>query len=487
MKKENRTSLYLNNMVVYGIATAVANINSFIFVFYYSRIFNPNIYGLYDLSNNFISMFAPLGMVGMGTALFRLFFDYDNLEDKKKLIMNSIYIVFITTVLICAGLILLNQQISKLFYKDLRYSYFILLGTVLMLFQNMYMSMQVLFKIRNDRKQIVSVILLTTLLNFIFNIAFFVIMKKNIQFIIVINILIALINILYCAVNNKEYLSLREKIDKKICSELLRIGIPIIPTNLAYWILGGYDRWIINKELGSSYVGLYAMGAKLASSTLILQNIFSAGWSYFAFNIMKDKDADEVYGKLFNINVLVGFSIGVFFICFSDYIFKILFSIQYFSAYKVFPIIAMGPILTILGWIGGIGITIKKNTEYTTIALVLAAVINMLLNNLLVYRYNIIGASVATFIANTFTCIFLIFFGVKMFPVKIKYTQFIIVYMSFIFIYFIKVVIGLNLILSVLVCLVCITIYMILYKEEVIFTFNKSRILLNGLKGKVKL
>lgn len=97
------------------------------------------------------------------------------------------------------------------------------------------------------------------------------------------NIITALILMIFFWCLNKNYFMLG-KYDKKVAKELLKIGLPLLHTFLIYWVYNSMDKIMITNMLGTTELGIYSIGAKLASISLFIYTAFAGGWSYFAFS-----------------------------------------------------------------------------------------------------------------------------------------------------------------------------------------------------------
>lgn len=103
MQTKNRTKLFLENFLVYGIGGTISKIIPMVMLPIITRLFPSSEYvGLNDLSTTFISFAAAIALCGMYDAMFRLFFDKDDLAYQKQICSTALAYVVITTLLISA-------------------------------------------------------------------------------------------------------------------------------------------------------------------------------------------------------------------------------------------------------------------------------------------------------------------------------------------------------------------------------------------------
>ena len=70
--------------------------------------------------------------------------------------------------------------------------------------------------------------------------------------------------------------------------------MPLVPSMLALWLLNFGDRFFILKLADQSEVGVYSIGARIASAMVLLLAAFRAGWLAFAYSIEDDDRARRV-------------------------------------------------------------------------------------------------------------------------------------------------------------------------------------------------
>jgi len=444
-KKESRSELLAHNVLVFGLAMIISKLITFILSPIYTRYFTPTEYGLFDLSLTAVSVIAPLGMLGASDALFRYYFEEKNLSFRSALISNGLRFVSYFSLIISILILLFNDQIAKIYLGSSDHVIYINLIALIVFLNNIANITQAILRMENNRKMITKVTIIQAALTFIFSILFVVILELNMESILITQAITLTIVIYITGKYGWKYINLKKlKLNKNIMKQILEYGIPLTPVFLGYWILKASDRLIINHYHGASLVGIYAVGAKLSGIANLFQSIFAKGWQYFSFSTMDDDDAHIIYGKIFDIIFFIAILTINFLVFYSDFIFKIIFDERYYEAWVIVPLLTVGPFVMILKWISSIGFQIKKKTYYDTIIIFIASAINILLNFLLIGKYNIMGAAVATVISYAILLFCSYWLGNKLFEIDInKKNIFILSILSFIS-YYLKYYIVLN-------------------------------------------
>ena len=183
---------------------------------------------------------------------------------------------------------------------------------------------------------------------------------------------------------------------KKAC---LYYCVPTIFTTLSWWVNSSLDRYFVTELCGLGENGIYSMAYKIPSILTMFQNIFNQAWTLSAITEFNADDPDGFFGKTYELYsssmLLVTSGIMLFNILLSG----ILYANDFFEAWHYVPMLLMSSLFSALaGYLGGIFAAVKdmKVCAYTVI---ISAVINTILNVLLIPRWGIQGAAVATTVA----------------------------------------------------------------------------------------
>jgi len=478
---ESRTQLLTRNIFVFGLATIISRLITFILTPIYTRYFNPQEFGIYSLITMAISIICPLCMIGTSDALFRLYFDNSDLSYRRKLISTGLKLVIYITGSVLIIFFIFRKPITVRYLGNIKYLDYVILGIVVVFLRNITAITNSIIRMENNRKKIVQITLIQSIVTLLFNLLFIVVMHKDMRFILITNVINLIILFFITYEYGKKYLNFSDfRINKNISKEIVKFGLPLTPVFIGYWILSAGDKLILNYIYDTSAVGLYAVGMKLASIMTLFQSIFAQGWHFFSFFTMRDNDASKIYGKIFDLVVFAGVSIVTILLFYGDFIFKILFAKIYYEAWIVSPILCMGPVIMVLWWIAGIGISIRKKTYLSTIGIFLAAMTNIILNFLFIPKYYLMGAAIATLISYIVMLIFAIFFIRPLFNVNFNEKRIIITSSILFSSYIIKYKFLENkLLLSTVFLLIYIAIYCIFNIDLIKEVFVKLKIYYN--------
>ncbi len=469
----NRVKLLVDNFLVYGFANVLNKIIPFLMLPIITRMLtDPSDYAIYDLYSLIVSLGFPLVLLGVYDSMFREYFEKDDEKYKNNVAYTALRIVNISSLTVCIIFILLNGVFSKLFFKSSSYSIIIILCAIEISISTTSQMALAPMRIQNKRRIYVLSNILTSLLYYA--IAIILVYLNYTYFgLIYANIISSFIVLIIVWLYSRRFYA-NGKFDKKIAIELLKVGLPLMPTMLIIWVFNSMDRIMISNIIGTSSLGIYAIGAKVASISTVIYTAFATGWQHFAFTIMKDKDFNKVIGEIWEVAFYFISVIFVSVFLFKDLIFNILFKGAYVQGVKVFPYLFLAPLLQILYLILGVQYYVKKKTIYSPIIYSIGAVINLMLNFLLIPKYGIEGAAVATLIGFVTVLLLNLYTTVIKLKVIIFSKRIYILILSFMILLIYMLVSGVNFV-SILLGLGYIIISSLIYKNKVIKYFYNLR------------
>jgi O-antigen/teichoic acid export membrane protein len=210
--------------------------------------------------------------------------------------------------------------------------------------------------------------------------------------------------------------------DFNILKSTLKYCLPFIPMILSGWIVNMSDRIFIEQFYSTKEVGIYSLGYKIGEAVKFLSVSILMAYNPLFFKLANSLDQKMAKDKLYKINniiVLVVLYITFTVAFFSKDIIDTLFSSEYWESYKIIPIIALGLFFVQLISLQNLSFYQTKKTVTIMTLNVLAAIINIILNFLLISRYSYFGAAVSTVI--TQALFFLIIYSVSKKHYFIKY------------------------------------------------------------------
>lgn len=393
---KSKLKLFLENFIFYGGISMLQKALPFITLPIITKLLpKSSDYGISDMFNLIISFGSAVAILGMYDAIFREYFEKKEDENYKKMITSTgLGTVLISSLIISSIVFLFNEQISMYLFSEKIYKNLVILSAIGIYISSINTIVISPTRMKNQRKVFFITGILFPIIGFMIT---YLCIKIGYTYEALIYGTIAMnaISLITFYILNKKEFSLK-KFDKKIAKELLKIGIPLVPTFLIYWIFNSMDRVMINKMLGAEELGIYSVGAKVSSVSQLIYTAFAGGWSYFAFSTMKDKEQVKTNSKIFEYLGVVSFIVFIIAQPFISPVFDTFFKGSYIRGKEVFSFLFLSPLILMLFQTVGNQVIVVKKSYLSTLALLIGAVLNILLNYILIESYGIEGAAFST-------------------------------------------------------------------------------------------
>ncbi len=391
----NKLKLFIENFLIYGLGGIISKIIPLIMLPIITRIMpNTTYFGISDMSNTIISFGSALAVMGMYDAMYRMFFEREEEVYKKKVCSNALFFTIITSFVVFGILLLSKRVIAFYFFGEEQYIYMVYLSAMAILVGSTNSIVSAPTRMQNNRK----IFLLTNTIGPFVSYAISIPMLLAGYYVIALPLAAvisgATMEIVF-AVMNKEWFHYKW-FDIKLLKQLLVIAIPLLPNFLVYWIFNSCDRIMITNMLGIEQEGIYSVGAKLGNCSQLIYTAFAGGWQFFAFSTMKEENQVQTNSRIFEYLGIISFVATAFICAWSLQIFRILFPVEYNAGYVVAPYLFLAPLLLMLFQVAANQFLVVKKTWPNMLILSVGAVMNLILNYLLIPRIGIEGAAIAT-------------------------------------------------------------------------------------------
>lgn len=414
----------IKNTIIILLGKFCTQFLSFFLLPLYTSILSANEYGIYDLIVTYVALFVPVISLQIEMAIFRELIDVrSNCEKTSKIISSGIYSVVLQFIICLIGYYLIS------IFINIPYKNYIILNILAVMVSSVFMQIARGLG-KNVEYSISSVIAgVSTIL---LNILFLVVLKFNVDGMIISAILSNIFAAIYIFISCKLYKKIKySSVSKQTIHKLLKYSLPLVPNGLIWWIINVSDRTIISIFLGTGANGIYAVSNKFSSILMQIFNIFNLSWAESASLHINDEDKNEFFSGVFNKTLKYSLVVCLLIIVALPFLFNILISQSYSEAYIYIPILLVGMIFNIIvSFLGSIYVA-KKLTKEVAKTSFGAGVLNILINVFLVKYIGIFAAAISTVLAFLTMSIFRIVDVQKYVKLKINFKEFSIVLLLF--------------------------------------------------------
>ncbi|MCL6266236.1 flippase [Flagellimonas sp. 2012CJ39-3] len=191
------------------------------------------------------------------------------------------------------------------------------------------------------------------------------------------------------------------RFSRKVAISLLKDAWPLVLSGIIISIYMKIDQVMIKEFLASSDVGQYAAAVRLSEAwyfipTIICSSLFPA---IINAKLRDGKLYMDRLQRLYNLMVVLGVSIVLPVLLFSDWMINVLYGSAFDQSAAVLNIHILGSVFVFLGVANQKWFISENFQKYNILCLGFGMLANVLLNLFLIPKYGIIGAAYATFIS----------------------------------------------------------------------------------------
>jgi O-antigen/teichoic acid export membrane protein len=180
---------------------------------------------------------------------------------------------------------------------------------------------------------------------------------------------------------------------------MLHYSLPLVPSTVAFFGMQYVDRYALNELRGLHDVGIYGMGARLASLVFLFLTGFQGAWFPVVIRAYREPGARERFRTVFNYFVFVTSSILVVVSLFGQEMLILLTTESFSQGYIVAPLLIASAILSSIGNYFTYGIQIEKKSRIRLYINIVGFIINIVLNIVFINAFGVIGAALANFVS----------------------------------------------------------------------------------------
>lgn len=371
-----------------GLGTFGSKLLVFLLMPLYTAFLSTAQYSTAELITSTANLIIPLACVGITNGIFR--FAAEKNADKAAVFSSSITLLGIGT----AIFLLLTPIFFLIPYFD-GYAWLIPLYVIL---ANVQAVCAQYIRATDHTKLFAFQGVLNTLLTIVLNILFLVVWDMGVTGYVLSVILGNLITAIFLLVVAKLWRVFSiSKIDRALMRELLKFSLPMIPTTVCWLITDLSDRYLVTYFCGEAVNGVYSAAYKIPTIVNLVSGIFMQAWQFSAVA----QSSDEETCKKFYSEVFGGFISVIFIgagglILFSEIFTSILLNDAYAQAAFYMPtLLCAAAVEAVVSFLATVYM-VKKKSMNSFLTAMSGAILNVVLNLIMIPYFGAIGAAVAT-------------------------------------------------------------------------------------------
>ncbi len=381
----------ISNTAILGVGTFASKVLVFLLMPLYTLLLSTEEFGISDLIVQTANLIIPLASVGICDGLFRFAIDSEK-DDRKR--------VFTVSITVLTGGALLLAAIGGGVYAFGGIGVYAPLVVIYVICANFHSAVAHYLRAKGQTALFAMQGIVNTALTIALNILFLVVFRMGstgyVLSVVIADLLITVGLFVGCRLWRD--FSFRF-FDRKMLRDLLKFSIPYIPTTMLWLITAVSDRYVVTLFCGADVQGLYAAAAKIPTLILLVSGVFIEAWQFSTVKDALPEERAEFFGTVYRNYMSIMFIAASVLIVGSKMLTKILMADSYYSSWEFVPILVIAMIFSSFSSFFGSVYFMEKKSVLSMLTALCGAVVNVILNFLLIPRHGAMGAAVATLIS----------------------------------------------------------------------------------------
>ena len=390
----NKYQKLLNNTLIFAIGTFGSKLLSFILVRLYTGCMTTEQYGTADLLYQAANVIYPIVTLSMADALIR--FGIDKAYDNKK-----IYTIALTTTAGGLAVLLLFTPLINSLEAFRGYGLLLFVYCFFSSFKQLAASF---VRARSLVKLFAIDGIFSTLIIVVSNLILLLKFDLGVTGYVCSIIISDALSLLGLVIISELYKFFDIKsLDKSLFKEIIKYSLPLVPTYILWWITSASDRYFVIAMVSSAENGIYSAAHKIPTLLLLVTTLFYQAWQMSAIENKDDSDLSGYYKQVYGAYSSLLFIAAAGLIMIAKPFTYILVDNDpeknFVFGYHYTPILIIAMIFQCLCQFLSSIYNVRKKSVNSMVTSIVAAVVNIVLDILLIPRLGAYGAAIATMTA----------------------------------------------------------------------------------------
>ncbi len=413
--KINKYGYLAQNTLLFTISSFSSKILTFFLVPLYTNILTTEDYSTADIITTSAMILMYVFTLNISSAVLR--FAIDSKENKQRVLFYGFKVIFAGATVVLAGMIVF-WAFNLIKWESYCYVFLFLTFLADSLQTMLYQYLRAIDKV----KMMTISSILSTLVRLLSCVVTLVVFKMGVLGYLLSMFMGPFVSTIFplCTLLPFKKEPIDKDYDKQLHKGMLKYSIPLIFNQLGWWINNSINKYFIIWLKGAALNGIFAVSYKISNLMSMLCNIFCQAWGISAIKEFDKNDSDGFFAKVYG-----AFSAGLAISCSGLVLVniplsKIMFAKDFFEAWQYSSFLVLAMLFSGLGsFLGGIFSATKKNKSLATTTFI-AAIINVVLNLLLIPRFAAMGAAIATAVSFYFVWLLRLLFSRKYMKFKVN-------------------------------------------------------------------
>ncbi len=410
--------------VLYGLSTIVGRFLNFLLIPIYTHFFLPADYGVLSILYSFIALLNIFFLFGMDSGYLK-FAGSEDASLKQTILRTALTPVVLVDGLLVLGLLLGQQQLSFMLSIPAEYQHLWYYVAGILMLDSLAALPFISLRLQKKALRFSLIRISNIVLNIVINIVLILFFKMGIESVFISNLAASALTFAFLIPELFEFRF--GKFDKDLFKRIFKFGLPYLPAGIASVFMQVIDRPIVERLKGFKVLGIYQANYRLGIFMMLYVSMFQYAWQPFFLENAKEENVKEIFARVFTYFTAVG---AILLVVISFFIFDAatlevrhfsLIGRAYWSGLSIVPVVLLAYLFNGFYVNFAAGLFIKEKSIVFPLIMAMGAIVNVDANFLLVPKYDIMGAALATLLSYFLMAVGFYFASWKIYPIKYEW------------------------------------------------------------------
>ena len=193
----------------------------------------------------------------------------------------------------------------------------------------------------------------------------------------------------------------KARFDANLFKRMVLYSAPLILNNVSWWVIHSSDKVMVEAMVSTVALGIYTAAAKIPALINVIVSIFQQAWGISAVREYETSNDKGYYSTVFRYLFLLISGACIFFVSIMKIFMNYYVGKAFTDAWHYVPLLLVSAVFAgVAGYFGSMYGALKKSVN-NMLSTMIAAVVNIIVNWLLIPYIGIWGAVIGTLIAYT--------------------------------------------------------------------------------------
>ena len=380
----------ISNTGLFFISTFSSKFLVFLLMPIYTAVLTPDQFNTVDLVTQTANLLIPMVSLGIPNSIIR--FGLDKNYSKRGVFTVAALTYLLGYMILLACFPLINQFVFIDGY--IRYLYLYLLCSCLRTLVQQFVRAKTYTRLYAADG------IMATVNTLIFVYLFLVKFKMGAAGYILATIAADFVSFLFLSVVSGcwKNFSLR-KAKPELAKEMLSYCLPLIPTGIFWWITNVSDHYLVTAMVSASAGGIYAISYKIPSIVNLFSTVFTEAWQISAVKEGQSSSPEKFFKNVFRAYQGIMFMAGAGLVLLCRPLVSLMVAAEYYESWRFIPVLILATIFSSFSGFMSSIYMVQKNGKANLYTMMAGAMTNIVLNIILIPKWQAQGAAIATFIS----------------------------------------------------------------------------------------